>query len=99
MPTGMWVCRSCRQLNSAAAASIFVTITSGSPPTGFEVLNFFLGLSMCPKGCGMSKLSGIKFGCSGVNICDDHFVFVTHRFRGVELFFGDVDVPTGMWVY
>ena len=46
----------------------------------------------------MWNSSETKFGCSGVNIRDDHFVFVTHRFRGVELFFGDVDVPTGMWV-
>ena len=46
----------------------------------------------------MSNLSATKFGSNGVNIRDDHFVFATHRFRGIELFFGDVDVPIGIWV-
>jgi len=91
------ICRSCRQQNSAAAASIFVTITSCSPPTGFDVWNYFLGCRCGHRDVGMSKLSAIKFGCSGVNIRDDHFGFATHRFRGVELFFGALDVPKGMW--
>jgi len=43
----------------------------------------------------MWNSSGTKFGRSGVNIRDDHFVFATHRFRGVELFLGMSMCPQG----
>jgi len=43
----------------------------------------------------MWNSSGTKFGRSGVNIRDDHFVFATHRFRRVELFLGISMCPQG----